>query len=371
MDVFDYLKNYGDKTFSMAPFNEIDNQLICVMIYVEFDYLFKKKKSYTLNTLAKQYFKDNDVNIDEVRYFKSALPIFKLMSESKRFKNAKIFNFESYFSEKENTQFAAASIDLGDNTTYIVYRSTDLSMVGWIESFIFTYQYMPSHKLALDYLKNHIEPKKKYRIGGYSKGATLGEYAVLNYPKVIKQIVAFYSNDGPGLNKKILPKDYKKSLEKLKDKFYFIAPEYDFVGTVYPLCKPTAVFKAKGLCLMEHDYTTWIVEDDHFKRGKTSNCTQATFKAMKQFQDKYTSKQKEELVLVGKDICFEVGLSKMEPFKQLRSKLIKIIIFKLPKMKKETKIVRNDLIKVFLIGYKVAIKNYFASKFKFLNNDRI
>ena len=97
----------------------------------------------------------------------------------------------------------------------------------------------------------------------------------------------------------------------------------------------------------------------------------ATLKAMKKFQNKYTSKQKARFVLAGKDICYEVGLTQMKPFKQLRPKLLKIIFFKLPKMEKDIKVIRNDAIKVFLIGYKVAIKNYFHSKFNFLNNDKI
>lgn len=354
MNIIDYLKWRGDLSLKVSPFNEVDNLCICGMFYTRFDYLFEKKKSYTLSQLSNAFFAthhEKDLLKDDT-FIASAPFVLKLMGESIRFKDAKIHSFKSYKSNKENVQFAAASIDLSDGTTYIVYRGTDDSLTGWAESFYFTYKYMPTHKLAIEYLKKNIKPLRKYRIGGHSKGGTLATYAIINYPQANKQIIQIYSNDGPGVKEDLLPKDYKKVLKSIKDKYCFIVPEFDFFGTIFPFFKQTSVIKSNGFAVLQHDYSTWQIERDHFVKGDLNYNSVLIKNALKDFFDNIEGEQLEMFVDELKNTCEEAGLTTIKSLSSQIIPIMSIVIKKLPKLDDNSKQVIANLIKAFVNDYK-------------------
>lgn len=354
MNIIDYLKWRGDLSLKVSPFNEVDNLCICGMFYTRFDYLFEKKKSYTLAQLSNAFFEthyEKDLLKDDT-FIATAPFILKLMGESTRFKDAKIHSFKSYKSDKENVQFAAASVDLSDGTTYIIYRGTDDSLTGWSESFYFTYKYMPTHKLAVDYLKKNIKPLKRYRIGGHSKGGTLATYAVMNCPGISKHIVQIYSNDGPGLKENLLPKNYKETFKKIKDKYCFIVPEFDFFGTIFPFTKQTSVIKSNGFAILQHDYSTWQVERDHFVKGELNYNSKLIKKALKDFFDNITDEQLELFVDELKKACEDAGLTSIKSLSSQIVPVLSIVIKKLPKLDDNSRQVIANLIKAFVIDYK-------------------
>ena len=54
-NIFDYIKNYGDKSFSEKGFNEVDNLIFSSLAYIDYkDILVHKKIS--VNSCATEYF---------------------------------------------------------------------------------------------------------------------------------------------------------------------------------------------------------------------------------------------------------------------------------------------------------------------------
>ena len=269
MNIVDYLHEYGNISLKESSFNEVDNLVICQMGYSRIDKYFNDKDSYTIAELNKLYFNDHSEN--QVQYDASFIGhapfVLKAMAESERFKNARVINFKSIIDEEKPEQYCSFEVELDDGTSYIAFRGTDDTLIGWKESFELMYKEIAGETQALNYLKNIYNPNKKYRIGGHSKGGALASFSAIMFPEMHDNIINVYSNDGVGLNPKILPKNYHDNFKTLKGKFIKIIPESDFFGALFSNPRKKRVIKANGVALMQHDPMNWQVQDNHFIPG--------------------------------------------------------------------------------------------------------
>ncbi|MBQ1508791.1 MAG: DUF2974 domain-containing protein, partial [Erysipelotrichaceae bacterium] len=188
MNVIDYLHWRGDIRLHTDPFNLVDNVLLSKLSYVHFEGVFDDRM--TIKEAAKRYEEING-NVPE---------ILDELGKSDRFGNAVLHHYVSK-TEKEGTmQFAALMIDLDDFTTYVAYRGTDGTIVGWKEDFMMLYRVVQAQEEAVAYLNRYGRHFRKLRVGGHSKGGILALYASMKAdPAVQKKITAIFSNDGPGL----------------------------------------------------------------------------------------------------------------------------------------------------------------------------
>ena len=145
--------------------------------------------------------------------------VLKHMQNTVRFKNAKLGKFYSNTDAEKEMQFAAVHILLDDGTTYIAFRGTDDSLVGWKEDFNMAYKApVPSQIAAREYLNATIKfGFRKYRLGGHSKGGNLAVYAAVECNERIQsRIINVYSNDGPGFRKGMIESaNYQKMKNRM------------------------------------------------------------------------------------------------------------------------------------------------------------
>lgn len=269
-NIIDYIKNYGKYGFDEKPFNEVDNACICQMFYSNFDDYFKLKKSYTLKELAALLFFDHSEK--ELKKSKSLIAdapfVLKEMAKSYRFKDTVLTNFMLVDDETKDELFCAGELILDKQTSYIVYRGTKDTVTSWKESFSLIYKKTASHIDAYKYLKRVIKKNRNYYIGGHSKGGTIAIYAALLNPQCHSNIIKIYSNDGPGLNPKILPPNYHDNFKTLQGKYIKIIPEFDIFGTIFSSSRKKRIIKANAIALKQHDIMLWIVDGDRFVDGK-------------------------------------------------------------------------------------------------------
>ena len=273
MNILDYLKWRGDLTFKQDPFNEIDNLIISQMAYTVFDPYVKETDSYTVKEVSDMYFKDHtEQECKESKSFVGLAPlVLKGMAETTRFKDAIIHDFISNTDQATHQQFACFSINLSDKTTYIAFRGTDDTLVGWHEDLCLSYETVPAQISAVNYVNTHIKRGKKYRIGGHSKGGNLAIYSVLSLKRNKNSIINIYSNDGPGLHLQYLTEDQKKTLAYFEPKIIKIVPEFDIFGILFSRIKNTKVIRSDGFTVMQHSAMTWLVEGKEFIPGTLSD----------------------------------------------------------------------------------------------------
>ena len=209
--VFDYLQWRGDLTLQQDPFNEVDNLVLCIIAYInlrKIDRLWSKNPKDAMligDVCARLTAADEQLGLSSLDY----IPVMRAAAETERFRDTRLFAFESRNDEAKQMQFAAVSFLLPDGSVFIAYRGTDTSLVGWKENFNMSYlETVPAQARATEYAQEVIRACKHrpYRIGGHSKGGNLAAWAAVHLPEKLqgKRLLAAYNNDGPGFHADLL-----------------------------------------------------------------------------------------------------------------------------------------------------------------------
>ena len=298
--IYNYLKEYGKYTFLEEEFNEVDNVILSLLSYVDFYNIVPSIDcgSVTIKEASDVFYKkhskkDIDKNIISVR---DACYLLKELANTNRFKDLKLFNYE--YQVSFDSQFGALCVKLPNKMVYVSYEGTDSNISGWEEDFMLSYKFpVKSHKLAIEYL-NMITPLfgPKMYVGGHSKGGNLALVASMYCKgRVFRKIKHIYSNDGPGLRKEEL-ESFK--YKKVSHKFTHIVPEESFIGMLYNSYDTFKVIKSNKKSLFQHNAINWVVEGNHFKKGKLCPSSIRIRQAMMRWLDKLDNERKEEFTKV-------------------------------------------------------------------------
>lgn len=268
----DYIKNYGDTTFTAKGFTDADNVAMCYMYYMPIE----KVVSSDLD--------DRPMPFDEVCNKLFALrgnkhqPVGLVltkdisvqtmnMASKKRYAQMKVVGATDVFGKEPAVQFNAATFLLPDGTIVVMFRGTDDTLVGWKEDFdILFKESIPSHKLATEYLEAVAEKfKGDIIVCGHSKGGYVAQYGALFCKKEVRdRIVRLYNNDGPGFQSyDFLSTDaYKEMLPKYR---HFV-PQSSLIGMMLCHDDDYIVVRSKRISgPLQHDLSTWQFNGDKLK----------------------------------------------------------------------------------------------------------
>ena len=197
------------------------------------------------------------------------------MAESVRFGNCVIRNYVNEIVTEAEQQFSAVEIVLDDGTSYISFRGTDDTIIGWKEDFNLSTGVVPAQKRAVEYMQR-ISDKASgmLRVGGHSKGGNLAIYGSVMCKSVHDKILKIYSNDGPGFSK-----EFQESPEtaEMMPKIIRIIPEYSIIGTLLEHEKQPIIVASTSRGLLQHDGFSWEVQGPGFVRRDSLNKTALRF----------------------------------------------------------------------------------------------
>ncbi len=264
----DFIKKYGDKTFSELPFTDVDNLLLCEIFYMPFEKVLYKgfnDKPVLFSDACKKVFAYNGYKHISPGFLMNNYISQKMMAlaETVRYNDVKVYACESVFGTEPAVQFAAMTFILPDDTKVVVYRGTDDTWVGWKEDIdIYTKKGIPSHKLCVDYLERIAKdfPDGDIIICGHSKGGHVALHSALYCDESVRnRIERVYNNDGPGFYSYnyIESKPYNEIINKYR---HFV-PDCSFVGMLlvhdddYIPVKSTRLFG-----MLQHDLATWKIK---------------------------------------------------------------------------------------------------------------
>lgn len=309
MNINHYLKKYQNVSFEELEFNEIDSLILSELSYMNLNL-------YVPRLCDHKFIYISDINITDEKAFsygsvdyKNNLKMFDLMKNGERFKNLQIGLYKDSLvtkDDKKSKQFFAVTFILPDNTMYIAFRGTDITINGWKEDFHMTFMdVIPSQQEALDYAKKVIKKHKlPFYIGGHSKGGNLAFYSALNLndKRHEKRLIKVYSFDGPGY------KNGFKSFEsypRLKHKLVKYMTNRDWVGMVYNNFRKGAIIvSATGFLLGGHDPFTWKVDLNKAKfiKGRRSKTYQNSEVAFNKWLDSLSDDDK----ILACDMVFDL-----------------------------------------------------------------
>lgn len=269
-NLFDYLDWRGDLPFSAAPLNPVDGILLARLSYLPFE-LFSRplgREAAPLWEVAAELSARADFSSRVLR--RSDARLLTAMGQSVRFREMTVFHYEQQFDPETQTQFSAVSIGLGDGRTYLSFRGTDNTLVGWKEDFNMAFTCpVPAQRSALAYLEAVAgEVSGPLLLGGHSKGGNLAVYAAAFCPPALEErILAAYNFDGPGFDESVLQTEgYRRVCHKVST----FVPQSSIVGMLLGHEeKYTIVHSTQTNGILQHSVYTWEVLRDRFSQLET------------------------------------------------------------------------------------------------------
>ena len=138
-NILDYLDWRGDLTFEQSPFNEVDNLILACFSYLDLDERAEVKNGNTLSVEELfAAFSRREMKKDlkaESAFLQNTPVLLEKMACAERFRKCTVGGFVNEILSSQAQQFAAVTIGLDDGTTYISFRGTDDTIVGWKEDF--------------------------------------------------------------------------------------------------------------------------------------------------------------------------------------------------------------------------------------------
>ena len=272
-DIFDYLKRRGHVSFAEDPFNEVDNLILAMLSYADFDGILDDSfKTVSLNIADRRYFEKHPRTLAKksIFHFERAPLLMDSMLKGNRFRETELTKYVDIINSDKDMQMSAVTFLLSDGSAYVAFRGTDTTVAGWKEDF--NMSYMPEtegQRSAVRYLNEvGAEISGPIRVGGHSKGGNFAIYASAFCDREIQErIITVYTNDGPGFRSEVMEREaYKRILPKVVS----IVPETSIIGMMFTNNVGHLIVKSKGVGLLQHDALLWMVEGNRFKETKQS-----------------------------------------------------------------------------------------------------
>ena len=278
-NIMDYISWRGDLSFEQAQFNEVDNLILACFSYVNLDGIsaVTKQKGIGLKKLTKEFMKLHTMKeLEADRSFIRLAPFMMMeMAKSVRFGKCVVRNYVNDIVTEAEQQFAAMEIVLEDGTSYVSFRGTDDTIIGWKEDFNLSTGVVPAQKRAIEYLQKISEHTDgMLRVGGHSKGGNLAIYGSVMCKSAHEKILEIYSNDGPGFSREFqeLPE-----MKEMMPKIIRIIPEYSIIGTLLEHEKEPVIVASSSKGLLQHDGFSWEVQGPALVRRDSLNKTALRF----------------------------------------------------------------------------------------------
>ena len=264
--LFDYLSWRGDLSFEVSALGEVDSLILSILTYIDFtDFVSEEisldKKLPVLLTVTKDFLRAQNGVMPEIGLIipKETVTLLARAAKTPRFGLIRPFGYVNKICDEEQKQFSAISFALDQKDTFVAFRGTDDTLVGWKENFNMSFMHpVPAQREAVEYLEAVAAVTEgNIYIGGHSKGGNLAVYSAVKASEATKKrIVAVYNNDGPGFDADFIHgEDYKA----LKDRIYTFVPQSSVVGMLLEHEESYTVVKSRLSGLLQHNGFSWEV----------------------------------------------------------------------------------------------------------------
>ncbi|MBR1654374.1 MAG: DUF2974 domain-containing protein [Clostridia bacterium] len=355
-NIIDYIEWRGDLSFIQDPFNEIDNLILSRVSYFPFDKIIDSNEIVTLQELYKRFEKIDKTAVKVLQ--EEDLDLFPALANSNRFGGIFLKKFINKKDKKQEKQFSAITIILPDGTTYISYRGTDNTLIGWKEDFNMSFMTLvPAQTDAANYL-NEIASQTtgNLRIGGHSKGGNLAVYAAAFCNENIRdRIIEVYNNDGPGFFEEIIEtENYKRILPKI----HTYTPQTSIFGRMLNHEEQYTVVESTETGLYQHSLYSWQVIGKKFvEMQDVTKQSEYIDKTLKTWLKKVDAEQRKKFWLAVYEILSSTNAETISQINENKLANYKKIFDTYKNLDEESKEVLNQTIKFLLNTAKDNIKN--------------
>lgn len=279
-----------------VPFCDIDGLILSQMVYTR------------MHGVAVESFSGQTVSIGEMAEIameeKPRMKqdedeeLWRSLKESERFRHLELVGYVDRFDVAGEKQFSAVTVLLPENKAVIVYRGTDLTIVGWKEDFNMSFSdCVPAQLDAVAYIEAAAKglPDYAFYVCGHSKGGNLAVYASAFCDKDVQnRILAVRNYDGPGFSEENVAKE---GMGRILPRTKTYLPQSSVVGMLLEHEEEFTVIHSRSLGLLQHDPYTWAVLGPVFIiEEETSGSSQFIDQALKEWLKEMPKDKREDFV---------------------------------------------------------------------------
>ena len=347
-NIMDYISWRGDLSFEQSQFNEVDNLILACFSYVNLDGIsaVTKQKGIGLKKLTKEFMKLHTMKeLEADKSFIRLAPFMMMkMAKSVRFGKCVVRNYVNDIVTEAEQQFAAMEIVLEDGTSYVSFRGTDDTIIGWKEDFNLSNGIVPSHRKALEYLEfNGTYMQSMIRLGGHSKGGNLAMYTAMQCDDALQEkILSVYDNDGPGFPEAFFSSE---KVEKVLPKVTRIIPEASVIGMLLNHQKDPLIVASTQKGILQHDAFTWEVMGPSFiEKESLTRRAAASDRSLHKWIDHMDERQREHLIGELFSVLEATGAETISQIQDGGLKSLAAMVRQLDKLEPRSKIMVQELI---------------------------
>lgn len=263
-NIISYVQAYRNQSFTEKPFNNVDALVLAQLSYIDFESvpdLEYDKAKHTIQSVVKGL--DIDAIAHSIMNGAKNKRLLLAVASSKRYAELQIRFYVNHIDEANEQQFCAITYYL-PNVTYIVFRGTDSTIVGWKEDFNMLFQSpIPSQIAGVNYLRQVLpDIEGRVIVGGHSKGGNIAIYATMNIEKQLQdKIGIIYSFDGPGFREEVL---LNKAYQNIKNRIMKFMPQSSMVGILFETSNDYIIIRSKNIWITQHDPYSWEIDAGDF-----------------------------------------------------------------------------------------------------------
>ena len=271
-NLLDYLDWRGDLSFSAVPCCEVDNLIFSLLSYLDFSGILLEQdtQGLPLDQAAPVYFNIRPRKKGGLGLLLSdqILDLLERAALSRRFGPVRLWGHRSRLDAERELQFSATTFSLGNGSSFVAFRGTDDTIIGWKEDFNMAVQFpVPAQEEAQAYL-NFVSERTRDRLllGGHSKGGNLAVYAAAFAPaQVQRRIDTVWCNDSPGFLPEMLE---TPGYLAIRERVHALMPRSSVVGVLLSSDWNETVIESSAVGALQHDGLTWQVKGPAFVRAE-------------------------------------------------------------------------------------------------------
>lgn len=326
--IFDYLRWRGDLPLNLVPLNPVDGILLSRLSYLPFE-LYSRSLEHDaapLKDVAAELLALPELEAKALR--RADIRLLREMGESPRFRDLPIFRYVKQFDPETQTQFSAVSIRLEPGRTFVSFRGTDNTLVGWKEDFNMSFVCpVPAQQSAADYFAQVArDTEGSFLLGGHSKGGNLAVYAAAFCPPELEErIEAAYNFDGPGFQQQVLQTEgYRRVCRKI----HTYVPQSSIIGMLLEHEETySIVHSTQSNGILQHSVYSWEVQRDGFRLLDTvTNSSRFIDFTLKEWIARMDIPQREAFVDTVYDILTRNNIQTLSALREHRFATAKLIL---------------------------------------------
>ena len=190
--------------------------------------------------------------------------LLEAVAASPRYRGVRVCGYRAVNDASMTEQFAAMTFRFPAGFSYLSFRGTDSTIVGWKEDFNMAFRCpVPSQESAARYVDEAAAAIDGLLLcGGHSKGGNLAVYgAAMCSGAVHNRIERAFSHDGPGFVEEFLSGDAFAGLSGRIDK---TLPQSSIFGMMFETQEDYAIVESTEFSLLQHNPFSWVVDGCDF-----------------------------------------------------------------------------------------------------------